>query len=160
MSDYDPYGDARKPTPEETEQKAKKADRGTTQTREKKAPAPSRADQAKVAVHKGRTMVAQAVWAVAVFAAVVLAGAALCIALKANPDNNLVDFLTRTADKLDFGVFELGANGIYHATGDTQEALTKNAVVNYGVAAVVWLILGGIVAKIIRPKAAVPGRKS
>lgn len=161
MSDYDPYGDARKPAPETTEQSgSQKTERRAAREAEKKPPAPTRTEQASAAVGKARTLVAQAVWAVAVFAAVVLAGAALCIALKANPANNLVDFLVRTADKLDFGVFELGSNGIYHATGDTHEALTKNALVNYGVAAVVWLVLGGIVAKVIRPKAAADARRT
>jgi hypothetical protein len=153
MSDYDPYGEARKPPPDTTEQSGtQKTDRRATREAEKKPAVPTRTEQASAAVRKARTMIAQAVWAVAVLFAVILAGGALCVALKANPDNNLVQFLVDTADKLDFGVFETGSTGIYHATGDTHEALTKNALVNWGIAAVVWLILGGVVSKIIRPK--------
>jgi hypothetical protein len=152
MSDYDPYGDARKPAPEETEKPGSQSRRATKEA-EKKPPAPSRTEQASAAVRKARTVVAQAVWAVAVLFAVILAGGALCVALKANPENNLVQFLVDKADQLDFGIFELGTNGIYHATGNTHEALTKNALVNWGIAAVVWLVIGGVLSKIIRPKA-------
>ena len=45
------------------------------------------------------------VWVVCVVAALFLAAGALCIALKANPDNALVKFILDTADKLDLGVF-------------------------------------------------------
>ena len=52
-----------------------------------------------------RRRVAQVVWIVCAVAALFLAAGALCIALKANPDNALVKFIIDTADKLDFGVF-------------------------------------------------------
>ncbi len=39
-----------------------------------------------------RARAAQVIWVVCVVAAVFLAGGALCIALKANPDNGLVKF--------------------------------------------------------------------
>ena len=83
-----------------------------------------------------------------------LAAGALCIALKANPDNGLVKFCIDTADKLDFGVFSR-TDGVAHWKGQSHAALTKNALVNWGLAAVVWLIIGQIVASIIRPDAPV-----
>ena len=66
---------------------------------------PDRSAQAKAAANRVRTRLAQVVWIVCVAAAVILAAGALCVALKANPDNALVKFILDTADKLDLGVF-------------------------------------------------------
>jgi hypothetical protein len=102
-------------------------------------------------VTKVRTLAAQAIWAVCVVAALVLAVAALCIALKANPANGLVKFFVDTADRLDFGVFSRGKDGVAHFKGHTHAAQTKNALINWGLAAVVWLVGGRIVERIVRP---------
>lgn len=105
----------------------------------------------KASVDRVRTRVAQVVWAVCVVFALILALGALCIALKANPTNNLVRFILDTANKLDFGIFERGKNGVYHAVGANHAARTKNAIVNWGLAALVWLVGGQIVSRIIKP---------
>jgi hypothetical protein len=110
-----------------------------------------RAAASKAAANKVRTRIAQVVWIVSVVAALVLALGALCVALKANPDNKLVDFILQSADKLDFGVFERTKEGVYHAVGNTHEAHTKNAIVNWGLAALVWLVGGQIVSRLIKP---------
>ena len=110
-----------------------------------------RTAQAKAAANLVRTRIAQLVWAVCVIAALILAVGALCIALKANTDNSLVKFCIDTADKLDFGVFSR-TDGVAHWKGHSHSALTKNAVVNWGLAAVVWLIIGQVLASIIRPR--------
>jgi hypothetical protein len=115
------------------------------------APKPDRSAQAKAVVNQVRTKLAQVVWIVCVVAALFLAAGALCIALKANPDNTLVKFITDTADKLDLGVFSRGKDGVAHFTGNTHAAETKNALVNWGLAAVVWLVGGKILERIIRP---------
>ena len=115
------------------------------------APKPDRSAQTKAVVNQVRARVAQVVWIVCVVAALFLAAGALCIALKANPDNTLVKFITDTADKLDLGVFSRGKDGVAHFTGKTHEAETKNALVNWGLAAVVWLVGGKILERIIRP---------
>jgi len=112
-----------------------------------------RTAQAKAAANKVRARAAQVVWIVCVVAALILASGALCIALKANPDNGLVKFCIDTADKLDFGVFSR-TDGVAHWTGQSHEALTKNACVNWGLAAVVWLIIGKVAERILRPKGA------
>jgi hypothetical protein len=112
---------------------------------------PDRSAQAKAVVNQVRTKLAQVVWIVCVVAALFLAAGALCIALKANPDNTLVKFITDTADKLDLGVFSRGKDGVAHFTGNTHAAETKNALVNWGLAAVVWLVGGKILERIIRP---------
>ena len=111
---------------------------------------PDRSTKAKAAVTVVRTRVAQVVWVLCVAAAVVLAAGALCIALKANPDNALVKLILQTADKLDLGVFSRGKDGVAHFKGHTHEALTKNALVNWGLAAVVWLVVGRVLERIIR----------
>ncbi len=112
---------------------------------------PDRSARARAVVTAVRTRVAQVVWVVCVAAAVFLAAGALCIALKANPDNALVKFILQTADKLDLGVFSRGKDGVAHFTGHTHEARTKNALVNWGLAAVVWLVVGRVLERVIRP---------
>src|SRR4029079_6071595 len=97
--------------------------------------------RAKATANLVRTRIAQLVWVVCALAALVLAVGALCIALKANQDNGLVKFCIDTADKLDFGVFSR-TDGVAHWKGHDHAAMTKNALVNWGLAAVVWLIIG------------------
>lgn len=112
-----------------------------------------RTARAKAAVAMVRSRIAQLVWVVCVVAALLLAAGALCIALKANAHNGLVKFCVDTADKLDFGAFSR-TDGVAHWKGSTHAALTKNAVVNWGLAAVVWLLIGRLVERIIRPRTA------
>ena len=75
-----------------------------------------------------------------------LAVGALCIALKANPDNSLVKFCIETADKLDLGCSR-GPTASPTGRATRHSALTKNACVNWGLAAVVWLIVGKILER-------------
>jgi hypothetical protein len=110
-----------------------------------------RAAQARKAVATVRSRIAQGVWLLCVLAALVLAVGALCIALKANQDNNLVKFVIDGADKLDFGVFSRGKDGVAHWKGNTDAAHTKNALVNWGLAAVVWLVGGKVLERFVRP---------
>jgi hypothetical protein len=125
-------------------------DETTRQTSDQKDEV-DRSAQARAAVARVRRRVAQAVWIVCVAAAMILAIGALCIALKANPDNALVKFFVQTADKLDFGVFSRGKDGVAHWSGHTHNAQTKNALVNWGLAAIVWLVGGRILERVIRP---------
>jgi len=135
---------------EEDTESARTASEGTTTTRV------PRTAQAKAAANEVRTRLAQLVWIACALAALVLAVAALCIALKANLDNSLVKFCIDTSDKLDFGVFSR-TDGVAHWKGHTHAAVTKNALVNWGLAAVVWLVIGRIVERVIRPAT---GRRS
>lgn len=109
-----------------------------------------RGAQAKAAVANARTRVAQVVWLACVVAALVLGIGALCIALKANADNGLVTFVKDTADRLDLGVFSR-KHGVAHFSGHDHSATTKNALVNWGLAAAVWLVAGRILDKVVRP---------
>ena len=101
----------------------------------------------RLRVNEIRNRIAQAVWWVAVAFALVLVAAALLIALGGNDGNALVDFVKQTADRLDFDVFDR-SNGVFDFEG--ENAATKNAVVNYGLAALVWLVAGKILSGIIR----------
>lgn len=95
-----------------------------------------------------RVRIAQVVWLVFVIAALFLAVGALCIALDANRSNDLVRFVLDVADAVDLGVFSRH-NGIKEFTGENAE--TKNALFNWGLAAVAWLIVGRIFDRAIRP---------
>ena len=95
-----------------------------------------------------RARIAQVVWLVCVLCALALALGALLIALKANSSNELVQFIKEAANYVDLGVFDRN-DGVLKFDGDN--AGTKNALVNWGLAAVVWLIVGRILDRIIRP---------
>jgi hypothetical protein len=110
-----------------------------------------RAARAKAAAAQVRSRIAQLVWIVCAIAALFLAVGALCIALKANADNGLVKFCIDTADKLDFGAFSR-TDGVAHWKGHDHAALTKNAIANWGLAAVIWLVIGRIAERVVRPR--------
>jgi hypothetical protein len=95
-----------------------------------------------------RTRVAQLLWLACVGCALFLAAGALTYALDANPDNALVEFIRNVADVVDIGVFNL-ENGIKEFVGKNSD--TKNALVNWGLAAVFWLVLGRILERVVRP---------
>ena len=94
-----------------------------------------------------RTKIASVVWLVAVVCALFLAVGALLVALKANQDNAIVQFVLNGADFLD-GPFSRD-NGIFTFHG--SDAATKSALVNWGIAAVVYLVIGKILDRLIRP---------
>ena len=95
-----------------------------------------------------RIRVAQLVWALCAIAAVLLALGALTFALKANAGNTAVEFVRDAADFLDLGVFDMH-NGVKEFSGDSADV--KNALFNWGLAAVVWLVIGRIADRLIRP---------
>lgn len=99
-------------------------------------------------VTRGRTIAAQVIWLLFVVAALFLAVGALLVALEANTDNGLVTFVLDGADAVDLGVFSID-NGIMKFTGENAE--TKNALFNWGVGAVVWLVAGRILDRVVRP---------
>jgi hypothetical protein len=108
----------------------------------------SKNSRAGTAANAVRARVAQLVWLVCVLCALVLALGALMVALKANTDNALVVFIKDAADAVDLGVFDRN-DGVLVFKG--ENAATKNALVNWGLAAVVWLVIGRILDRIIRP---------
>jgi len=97
-----------------------------------------------------RTYAARLVWVVCVLAALVLAVSALLIAVKANDQNNLVKGILNLAKNVaDVGVFDLD-NPIKTFTG--SDALIKTALLNYGLGALAWLVVGRILTWVLRPR--------
>lgn len=138
-----------KPPPE-------KSAEATSTTTSTSAPAgKSRAEKRRgtaAAVKKGtstvRSKVASLLWLVAVVCALFLAVGALLVALKANQDNAVVKFVLDGADTLDLGVFSRD-EGIF--TFDKDRNGVKAALVNWGLAALAYLIVGKVVDRVIRP---------
>ena len=104
--------------------------------------------RAKDAVDRGRARLAQLVWLVCVVCAILLAVGALLIALDARRENELVTFVLQAADAVDLGVFERNA-GVFDFRG--KDAEVKNVLVNWGLGAVTWLLVGKILDHFIRP---------
>ena len=99
-------------------------------------------------VSRVRRILAQVIWTVAVVAALFLALGALLVALKANQDNALVKLVLHVADAVDLGVFDR-ENGIKQFTG--TDAAVKNALFNWGLGALAWLLVGRLVERVLRP---------
>lgn len=95
-----------------------------------------------------RSRLAQLLWMVCVVAALFLAVGALTYALKANADNSLVSFVRDGAAVVDLGFFSID-NGIKEFTGENAEI--KNALFNWGLGAVFWLVVGRLLDRIVRP---------
>lgn len=95
-----------------------------------------------------RSRVAQVLWLLFVVAAVFLAVGALCVALDFNDGNPLVRFVLDGANLVDLGVFAR-EDGIKEFGGDDAEV--KNALFNWGIGAVLWLVVGRMVERLVRP---------
>lgn len=95
-----------------------------------------------------RNKLASLVWLVAVVCALFLAVGALLIALNANEDNPVVSFVVSGAGYLD-GPFSL-SDGIF-TFPDDEDGRVRSALTNWGIAAVVYLLIGKILDRIIRP---------
>lgn len=97
-----------------------------------------------------RTRVAQVVWLFFVVAAVFLAVGALCIALGFQKDNPLVAFILDGANFFDLDIFSRQrGEGLKSFGGENAEV--KNALLNWGLGAIAYLIVGRIVVRIIQP---------
>lgn len=119
-------------------------DADAPEEKRRRRPAAAKVKAGSLAV---RSKIASLVWLIAVVCALFLAVGALLIALNANEQNSIVQFVLDGADLLD-GPFSR-ENGIF--TFDGKDAETKSALVNWGLAAVVYLIIGKILDRIIRP---------
>jgi hypothetical protein len=102
----------------------------------------------KAGTNAVRSRLAGVVWLLAVLCALFLAIGALLIALKANEDNSIVQFVLSGAQALD-GPFSLD-RGIF-TFPDTEDGRVKSALTNWGIAAVVYLVVGKVLDRIIRP---------
>ncbi len=97
---------------------------------------------------RARLIGAQIIWVVCSIAALFLALGALFVAFQANEKNALVKFVLNVADVLDLGIFDRD-HGIKQWTSDNAQ--TKNALFNWGIGALVWLVVGRVVERVVRP---------
>lgn len=111
--------------------------------------------EATAKVKKGtdvlRSRLASLVWLVAVVFALFLAIGALLVALDAvNQENPIVRFILAVAERLDLLLSP--DNGVFQSKdSDREAAVTKNHLVNWGLAAVAYLVAGKILDRLIRP---------
>ncbi len=92
-------------------------------------------------------------WLVAVLAAVVLAVGALLYALDANMKNDIVKGVLNLAATIDgpfWRIFEFFQDK-KGAGGKQVHDATKEHLVNWGLAAVAYLVVGRILDRVIRP---------
>jgi hypothetical protein len=96
-----------------------------------------------------RLQVARVIRVVFTVTAALLAIGALLVALRhnINESNPLVRAVTRFDDFVD-GPFSR-QNGIFTFSG--KNALAKDALVNWGIAALVYLLLGRLLERLVRP---------
>jgi hypothetical protein len=92
-------------------------------------------------------VLAQVVWLACLAAAISLLLGALLVTVGANQDNALVAFVLQAADRADLGVFSR-IGGIKEFTG--EGAAVRNAVVNWGIGAVAWLVVGRLASRLLR----------
>ena len=93
-----------------------------------------------------RSGLASLVWTASLVAAgVLLLGVALVV-VDANTRNALVEWVLKAADVLDLGVFGRDT-GVKQFTG--EGAAVKNAVVNWGLGAIAWLVVGRVVRRLL-----------
>lgn len=105
-------------------------------------PRRARREAVRAGGQKVRTKLASAVWLIAVVCALILAVGALLVALRMNPDNALVAFVRDAAELLDLGSFkEL----------EGKNADVKEHLVDWGIAAVIYLVVGKVLDRLIRP---------
>ena len=93
------------------------------------------------AMDRVRTRIAQVVWLVCVVCALLLAVGALLVALDANPRTPWSGSCSTGADAVDLGVFSR-QNGIKEFPGENADV--KNALLNWGLGAVAYLVVGRI----------------
>lgn len=102
-------------------------------------------------VAKVRTIIAQVLWVVSALFALILAVAVLLIAVDANAKNELVRWVIARADNVDLGFFDL-SNPIKDwddKKGEIDDV--KTALFNYGIAAIVWLGIGKLLERVVKP---------
>ena len=98
-----------------------------------------------------RNAAATAVWIVAVVCAVLLAIGALFVVLDFNRDNGLVKFFIDAANNVNIlgDLKKFTPDGKGHAAQHSADV--KNVLVNWGICAVVYLVVGKLLERLIRP---------
>jgi len=109
---------------------------------------PARRPSRVLTTARVRDNIARIIWIVCMALALVLAIAAFTYALEANEDNDLVKLARDLADAFDLGFFDLD-NPVKAFEG--KNAVVKTALFNYGLASVVYLVIGRVLERIVRP---------
>jgi hypothetical protein len=99
-------------------------------------------------IRRLRTLLGEIVWFGCLAAASALLLGAVLVVLDANTRNALVEAVLKAADWADLGVFSRTA-GVKQFTGDG--AAVKNAITNWGLGAVAWLVVGRVARRILTP---------
>jgi hypothetical protein len=107
----------------------------------------------KTTTKRLRSILASAVWFAAVLCALTLALGALVVALDFNRDNIAVDTILTMANTIDFGVFKDFDPGKGASKSEQQSAQTKSVMVNWGLAALIYLVVGKVLDRLVRPRA-------
>ncbi|MGD9959594.1 hypothetical protein [Nocardioides sp.] len=106
-----------------------------------------------------RVRLSQLVWLLGLLCALVLAAGALVVAVIGagnEPDNALVRFLLTVANHLDFGALS-DRKALIDLSG--ADEATKETMANWGVAAVIWVVLGWGLSIFLRPEAVPRGER-
>jgi hypothetical protein len=103
-----------------------------------------------LAIARVRGVLARVLWLAFLVCALCLACAAFSFALEANERNDLVKLVRSLADAFDLHYFDL-ENPVWAPDPDKPNALVKTALANYGVAAVIYLVVGRFAERIVRP---------
>lgn len=111
----------------------------------------AKAAERMLTVARARGIVARVLWSICLVLALVLAVAAFSYALGANQNNDLVTFIQGLADRVDLGWFDLDNPVKDFRDKSDPNGDVKNALFNYGIAAVVYLVVGRFLERIIRP---------
>ena len=90
-----------------------------------------------------RARVGSAVWVLAVLCALVLAQGALLVSLGADQDNSLVELVMDGSRRLDGPFADV-------FTFDGESAWAKERLVNWGLAALAYLIAGRVIDRLVR----------
>ena len=116
-------------------------------------PFPERATARRAEKDQIRETMARILRVVFLVFSVVLALGAFLVAAHDNvsPDNELVKVVLKIADAID-GPFSR-TNGIFEFHG--ENAATKDAVVNWGIAAIVYLAIGRYLQRLLAPRSGV-----
>lgn len=101
-----------------------------------------------LAAARVRDTAARVIWLVSVTLALVLAAAAFSFALEANEKNELVRLIRDLGNAFDLGFFDLD-NPVKRFEDPNGEV--KTALFNYGIASVVYLVVGRLFERILRP---------
>ncbi|CUR56088.1 conserved exported hypothetical protein [metagenome] len=106
-----------------------------------------------------RVRMSQLVWLLGLLCALVLAAGALIVAVTgadAQHQNWLVRFVLSAADHLDFGALS-DRKALIDLSGADES--TKETMANWGVAAVIWVVLGWGLSIFLRPEAVQRGQR-